>query len=368
MDSIKIDEDVVPNFKANADKETGVVPGQQLTGKYERVGTAPIVLWKRNNGDLVVITGRHRFDLAKRTGEQTIPAQIVEESKGFTKDMAITFDAEANIRDGQGNTDDYAHYFKNSPDLTEAEAGQRGLLSRAKGKAGWDMAKSASDDLYAAWKNGRIKEADALAVTRAAPGNVEAQRLGLKLLLDGKGGDLAANVVKVALSESGGKTETMDLFGGNDELMNRMEEQARRALSIQRDLRQDLQAISGASKNPEAASKYGVNVNDPAALKAKADELRAELKRWDNWPLHPDLVSKTKGEPPPGNVGPGMGGAIPSEFEPTFKSATSIKNATVDSERAARGARPSNPPAGPLEKSGTGQWRWLTTTRPSKTV
>lgn len=40
----------------------------------------------------------------------------------------------------------------------------------------------------------------------------------------------------------------------------------------------------------------------------------------------------------------GMGGAVPSEFEPVGKSATSIKNAVVDRERAARGLPPAVQP------------------------
>ena len=110
----------VPQFKEGADPATGTVPEDRLEGKYQRTpGMAPVVLWQKLNGETEIITGRNRLDLARRTGEKTIPAQIVREADGFTKDMALTTDAEANIRDGQGTLEDYAHYFKNSPDLTE---------------------------------------------------------------------------------------------------------------------------------------------------------------------------------------------------------------------------------------------------------
>jgi hypothetical protein len=50
-----------------------------------------------------------------------------------------------------GGTDaieDYAHNFKNSPALNEAETGTRGLLSRTKGCDGWELGKNAADDFY----------------------------------------------------------------------------------------------------------------------------------------------------------------------------------------------------------------------------
>jgi hypothetical protein len=93
----------VPQFKMGAD-EKGVV--EPLGGKFERTGVAPIQVWHRNDGRLEVISGRHRLDLARRSGEKTIPAQIHDEAQGFTPQMAAVLDAELNIRDGQGKGKD----------------------------------------------------------------------------------------------------------------------------------------------------------------------------------------------------------------------------------------------------------------------
>lgn len=294
LSEIALSEDV-PNFKGDANPATGVVAGQELEGSYVRLGNAPIVLWRRNNGKLEVITGRHRLDLARRSGEPTIPAHIVEEAKGFTQAMALTFDAEANIRDGQGSVEDFAHYFKNTPGLDEIEARSRGLLSRAKGKAGWDLAHAASDDLYALWKSGKVNEAQAIAIARAAPGNASAQQIGSKYALQGRPPDFIANLIKAALSESQGKAENLDLFGADDSAMQAMAKQAERAASIQAELTAQIRAVKPAAKNPEVARKMGVDVNDPAAVLERVSALKAELERWENWPLHPDLVARTKG-------------------------------------------------------------------------
>ena len=35
---------------------------EELQGAYDELGTAPIVVWERENGRLEIITGRHRLD------------------------------------------------------------------------------------------------------------------------------------------------------------------------------------------------------------------------------------------------------------------------------------------------------------------
>jgi hypothetical protein len=294
VDEVKLSKDV-PNFKGGSGEETGVVTGQELQGKYERLGTAPIVVWRRVNGDLEVITGRHRLDLARRAKEKTIPAQVVDESKGFTREMALTFDAEANIRDGQGRVEDYAHYFRNSPQLTEEAARARGLLSRAKGAAGWDLGRNASDDLLALWQGGKVSEAQALAITRAAPGQADLQRVGTTAALRGERPDLLSNLIKAAQIESGGRADQLDLLGANDEAMRRMETMARRAAAAQRTFAEQIRAVLGAAKRPELAKKLGVDVGDPEGTLKRVAALRDEQARWQNWPLHPDLVEQARG-------------------------------------------------------------------------
>lgn len=290
---LKLSADV-PNFKADANSETGVVAGQKLEGKFQRLGTGPIVAWRRLNGDLEVITGRHRLDLARRSGETTIPAQVVEEANGFTKEMALTFDAEANIRDGQGSVEDYGTYFRHSPQLTEEAAKSRGLLSRAKGQAGFDLGRYASDDVYALWKSGKVTEGQALAITRAAPGDAAAQRVGSRQALLGKSPEFISDLITAARST--GRAVTPDLFGANDAALQEAEALAQRVGRIKSELRGQIQAVQGAAKRPEQARKLGVNVEDPQGVKARIGELRAELERWEgNWAGQPDLMARARG-------------------------------------------------------------------------
>lgn len=291
LSQITLSKDV-PQFKAGAN-EKGIV--EPLAGKYERIGTAPVQLWERTKGNLELISGRHRLDLAERTGEQTIPSQIHREAEGFGPAAAARLDAELNIRDNQGSTGDYANYFKNSG-LSEEDANARGLLARAKGKAGFAIARDGSEDVFALHQSGRLTDSQAQAIATAAPGNAGAQQVGIRAALQGKSAEFAGNLIKAATSRAGGGAKTGDLFAFDDTAMRQMENQARVAGEEQRKIREQISAVSGASKKPEVAARLGVDVKDPAAVQAKVAELRTELGRWENWPMEPDLLARTRGE------------------------------------------------------------------------
>lgn len=315
LSEISLSEDV-PNFKEGADPDTGVVAGQELEGTYERLGTPPIVLWERLNGRKEVITGRHRLDLARRSGEESIPSQVVREADGFTQEQAMVFDAASNIRDSQGTVRDYADFFRNSPAITEDAAQQRGLLSRAKGRSGWHLGKSAADDLYALYRAEKITESRAVAIAQAAPNDAEAQRVGIRYAQAGKDPAFIVNVMRAAKLESGQRGETMDLFGTDDAAMQEMEKQAERASQFQKQIQDRITAAQSAAKRPEAAREMGIDVTDPKAVQAKIGELRSELARWQNWPLHRDLVAQVRGESAPAAKPESEGQLIPESEMP----------------------------------------------------
>jgi hypothetical protein len=291
-----VDNNLVPQFKENANPKTGEVQGQELQGqRYERPANA-IVVWELRDGRKVVVTGRHRLALAKRLGEKTIPTTIVREADGFTRADALTLDAQFNIRDGNGSLDDYANYFKNTA-ISEADARAAGLLDRAQGKAGWLLGRAASDDLTALYRAGKIEAREALAIARTAPSDAGAQQVGIKFALAGRPAAFIENVMRATQAEVGARETTIDMFGADDSAMQQMAERAERAGQFQRELRDQIQAVQGAAKRPEAARKLGVDVNDPEGVAKKVAELKAELTRWENWPTEPDLMAKVKGEP-----------------------------------------------------------------------
>jgi hypothetical protein len=299
LDQITLSEDV-PNFKKNASGSTGVVQGNELAGKYNRLGTGNIVLWQRLNGNLEVISGRHRLDLARRTGEKSIPSQVVREADGFLTQDAMTLDAELNIRDGQGEVNDYATYFRNSNiDQPAAEAG--GLLARAKGRSGWALGKSASDDLYALYQSGGIKEAQAVTIAQAAPGDAELQRAGINAAtkrnlsgdaLTGYLGYIRASKDLAAQGSQG------DLFGTSDAALQKGEEIAKSAASKVREINEQIAAVQSAAKRPEAAAKLGVNVKDPEGILNRVAELQQLAARYKTFYTDPEIMAELSGVSP----------------------------------------------------------------------
>jgi hypothetical protein len=294
---IEFSEDL-QNFKRNSDQKTGVVPGERLSGEYERLGTAPIVVWLRRDGSMVIITGRHRLDLARRMGEKTIPAQIVRERDGFTLADALIFDAESNIRDGHGQVEDYAHYFKHAHNLTEAEAESKGLLSRVKGHAGWNLGKNASDNLYALWQAGKIDERQATAIATSAPGDEQLQTYGAKLALDGEQEEIIGEAMRSAKQA----LRTLPAAEQEDMLVNTALDQQWRnegakVANKRRDIKVRIKVLQ-VGKVMEIAESEGIDVRNPAAIPQRLLELKEEVARWDNWRSHPDLVAKVRANIP----------------------------------------------------------------------
>jgi hypothetical protein len=286
LNKISLSKDV-PQFKSGAN-EQGVV--EPLAGKYERVGTPPVQLWERRNGKLELISGRHRFDLAKRTGEKTIPSQIHREVNGFDARQAARLDAELNIRDNQGSVADYANYFRNSG-ITQQAAESRGLLARGTGKAGFSIARGSGESLFGLHQSGRISDAQAQAIAEAAPGNEGLQRVGIKAALGGESGQSVGNLIRGVRANLGGHPHShqLDLLSSDDTAMQAMADAGKRASALQRELNQHISSVAGAARHPEKARALGVNVENQADVAHKLAELRSLADRAKHWDMDPQM-------------------------------------------------------------------------------
>jgi len=289
--SLKLSEDV-PNFKEGANLKGVVEP---LAGKYTRLGTAPIVAWERLDGRLEVITGRHRLELAERSGERTIPAQIVREANGFTKTDALVFDAESNIRDNQGSVKDYANYFRNSG-VTDEQASSRGLLARKQGRNGYSIGKGASDDLYALYRNQKISEAKAVAIADVAPGNAELQAQGVKFAADHTAEETADYLKAIKTFTPATSADQIDMFGHNDAWQIEAKAMAATASKMRRILDDERAVLKSAVKLTRAQAKqivekYGINPGDETAVLARLNAIDQELKGLESWYTNAELVN-----------------------------------------------------------------------------
>ncbi|MCG5533094.1 N-6 DNA methylase [Halorhodospira sp. 9621] len=350
---LELSEDV-PQFKRGAD-DSGVV--EPLGGQYERLGTAPILVWEREDGRREVVTGRHRLDLARRTGEQTIPAQVVREADGFSREDAMVADAEMNIRDGQGEVADYAAYFKQRG-TDEAQAQRRGLLERAKGRDGFTIASQGSDTLYQLHQGEQIGDRQAAAVARAAPNDERLQALGIERIQRGENIETATSMMQAvqAMGAEGRGPEQVDMFGLDDSAMRQAEELAKKAAARQREISEDIRLLRNPSKNPQRARELGIDVQDETGARERLRSLEAERERWQRWHTDPELrqtlLQETQGEAPaqepaqeqqpPGPVAEGqtdlLGQAVPEQREapaeaPAPEQTDMIGGATQEQQR-----------------------------------
>lgn len=290
ISEIKISKDV-PQFKEGADIKGVVEP---LGGKFERTGVAPIQIWVRKNGDKEVISGRHRLDLAERSGEETIPAQYHYESEGFGADQAAALDAVLNIREGQGKVKDYVDFIQaTKPRKQEAES--QGILARQTGKRAFSIATQGSDALVTAHRNDQVSDEAATRIAEAAPRNESLQAVGIKAIQEGKTIAVAENLVKAVKSMTSDQQQASgDLFGFDDSAMIEAEKLAKAASKKQSEIQRTLSAVQGAAKRPELAAKEGVDVKNPEAVKARIKELKKQKRDWSNWHTNPALVSELK--------------------------------------------------------------------------
>ena len=286
---LKLSEDV-PQFKSGASAKGLVEP---LRGKFSTEGVAPIAVWRRLDGSMEVISGRHRLDLAQRSGTELINAQVYEESQGFDANDASMKDAELNIRDEQGKVKDYVNYFKTSgTDKETADA--KGLLGRAKGKRGFTIANQGSDALVSAINADQIGDEAAYYVAINAPNDERLQNVGIRAIMDGKSMQAATNIMQALKAIAVERDTTTDMFDFDDSGMKEADAMAKIASKMQNSIKERLAAITGAAKNPAMAKAEGIDVRDPNAVKRRIEELdqrKAELK---NWYTSPELVAEIR--------------------------------------------------------------------------
>lgn len=305
LEGLEFNPPDLPQFKSEGD-ERGIV--EPLEGKFDRRGLAPIQIYEPDvsePGRAIVASGRHRADLAQRSGEKSIPAQVLRESEGFTKEDAMIVDAELNIRDEQGSVEDYVNYFK-IRGLNEEEAKARGLLSRSKGKQGFAIATKAENRLFDLFKNDKISATNAARIADAAPNDDAIQGQGLEKLFkkDGGGIEGAVNHMHVLqLYPETGRAIQGGLFG-DDPSFRQAEVLGNVVTQLQKKTRDALKALksaktlSAADRNvlAEAGVKGQTELSDPDAIKRTTARLQQRLLDLseNRWAVSPELRAEVE--------------------------------------------------------------------------
>ena len=302
VDNIKLSKDV-SQFKAGADPKTGVV---EPLGKYKRFPDRtenPIMLWKRLNGDIEVVSGRHRLHSAKTSGEKTIPSQIWEEADGYTAAQMAELDAASNIQDGNGTIQDYAQYIRNrydhlTPEQARTAADSASLLGRASGRAGFEIGVNSSDALYSALLRGNVKGLTvnkAAIIAKAAPLDDDLQRAALKMVASLTEEAIPGFIAKV--SRIPRNELQLDLFGDNDQVLVDAVKVAKAAIAKQKELQEQINLVSNNVRKQEESAALGVPVTDIEFTKAKLAALEAEKARVSNFTSDEDVQAELGGTP-----------------------------------------------------------------------
>lgn len=294
--------------------ERGVVAGERLSGDYQHQPARPLLILEKLDGSKVVVDGHHRYDLAVRTKTERVLTNTIREADGWTVQSARALGAIANIRDGAGTTRDYARFFANS-DISKEMAQKEGLLSKAKGQAGWSIGRGAGKRLFNELMNDGITDAQAAAITDALPAtdaNTEAaQESVVSKVMAGKWTADRARAFAQQLAELSSatkKTATQrDMFGNSEADKTAIEQADKIAgelAAMRRETAEDIGSFKGAAKRPEKAGEHGISFESEQSRQQALRDLKlleqrhADLGEAHRFPELMDEARERAGLPP----------------------------------------------------------------------
>ena len=289
IEAIKVADIVnTPNVKEGADPETGEVT--PIEGDWNQDVAGAIDLHRRADGKLYMISGRHRYQSARRANAEVILARVYDEKDGFTEAHAAVLDAENNIRDNQGSVRDFAKHFRRIG-YDEREAARRGLLRGDRQRQGFHIGRYASENLYALYLGRKIAGDVAATIARIARGDKDLEAYGIA----NKGLDpdlLAQNLLSYAdrLTTLRAEAGQGDLFASDEEIQAEIQRQViadaqmnAAAAAMAKEIRAEYEEAKRALGATAAAAKIkaaGGDVDnvDPAVLRSEMANLEAKYK------------------------------------------------------------------------------------------
>ncbi|MCJ7729800.1 MAG: hypothetical protein MUO27_08000, partial [Sedimentisphaerales bacterium] len=168
---------------------------------------------------------------------------------------------------------------RNSPEITEESARERGLLSRTKGEAGFRIGKNAVDDVYAAFLAGKIPDTKAAAIATGAPNNESAQ-LAAASKVDTMSPDELEQFARILTRSTPSdklKPKQGNLFGFDDSALQEAETVAREVGKESASIKERILAVKGALQRPEIARKMGLEFSDEPSIRKEVERLTQRL-------------------------------------------------------------------------------------------
>ena len=315
----------VPQFKIGANEEGVVNP---LSGLY-RPDHDPIRVWQRKDGQLHVISGRHRLAYAKQAGATRIAAYVYKEDDVRNAQWARTLDMEQNIRDNQASELEVALYVRGENaygrQLTEAEIDQAGINRGSNeqerrvsiGARGVMLGRYAADEVLEALRNElpqNFSANDAVNIVQFAPYDKDVQVEGLRAMVgdDPVGIETARRImgrfleVKKRNRDMGIGGET-DLLGFGTSLMDsefnkfygRYQSKKLRQLSTDRKVVQGLIDIESkaspetlAAAQKRVSKRLGLNEKEKVSLQELKKRLDDLHQKWKSPSAHKELMDE----------------------------------------------------------------------------
>lgn len=285
VDSLALAPDV-EQFKQGDHNERGAVKGRELQGRF-REDAQPISVWRRKDGALHVISGRHRFDLAVRDGVEFIPAYVYQEDEAHDATWAKMHDVGQNMLDGQASALEVAFFVRNSSMNRDEMEAQGYLRPGSANVMGWDIATLAGDEVFTRLKNGVITDNEARKVCCLS--STEAgQMLTLQLREKGKPWDYVAAYVKEAdrvAAEKSREGEAFDLFGNDTSWQEDCEKVARftaRGIALIAERLSLLKKSRGISRRKDLVGRMGIRLETDADLNAAIHDLERAKGAWQS--------------------------------------------------------------------------------------
>ena len=269
-------------FKSKADKITGVDESNQIGGEWDPRSAAILYVWEDKQGNKFVVNGHHRFALAKEKNIDKVNAIVDREANGVTAEQARRNGILINIRDSQGDVQDYAEFVRND-NMSEETARKEGILSREKGRSGYIIGHYATDLLYDQFKAGDVSVTKAEVIADIARGDEALEAAGLRAVKNNMPVQQLREFLRVLKNTPRveNQTEQGDLFGFDDSAIKTAETLSKLAAKHIKAIAEKVKASKNAIKNPEAAKALQVKVGKDS--EKLYNEALKEQQEWQNW-------------------------------------------------------------------------------------
>ncbi len=169
-----VDSQDVEQVKAGAKGKHGVI--NPISGDYQQ-DTEAIYVWKRKNGRLEVISGRHKYDLALRTNTEAVTCYVYPEDAQHDANWSRLIDFENNMRGDQADELTAAIYTRETG-YSDQQLRNRGLMrNKSKSKRGILIGREAREELWTRFKNDVISPMDAEIIVKMTMNIRNAERI-----------------------------------------------------------------------------------------------------------------------------------------------------------------------------------------------